>query len=249
MKEVYQMMKRLFYAVLAVMILCLPVCSAEQASDPEAFRTAGAIVIFGHYEQDGNPENGQEPIEWIVLEAEDGKSLLLSKYVLDSVQYHQKDMDITWEECSLRAWLNSTFLNEAFSETEQAAIILTEMDNYSVYGDGGWDSAVRDRGVSGGNDTQDRIALLSYHEAFELFFPDNEACMCAATAYARSHGTGGYVYQNAEGEYCVPWWLRSAGATQDRAAIVSDDGGRSYCMVVFRSVGVRPICWVDPDLI
>ena len=33
----------------------------------------GDIVVFGSYEQDNNPTNGQEPIEWIIL-ADDGRT-------------------------------------------------------------------------------------------------------------------------------------------------------------------------------
>ena len=33
----------------------------------------GDIVVFGSYEQDNNPANGQEPIEWIIL-ADDGRT-------------------------------------------------------------------------------------------------------------------------------------------------------------------------------
>ena len=44
-------------------------------------------VTFGTYEQDGNTGNGAEPIEWYVLDEKDGKTLLISKYILDAQPY------------------------------------------------------------------------------------------------------------------------------------------------------------------
>ena len=37
----------------------------------------GDTVIFGQYEQDGNLDNGSEPIAWQVLDVQDGKALHL----------------------------------------------------------------------------------------------------------------------------------------------------------------------------
>lgn len=51
-------------------------------------------VECGFYEQDGDLNNGPEPIEWIVLsETEDDMRLLLSKYCLDAMPY-----DVSTEE-------------------------------------------------------------------------------------------------------------------------------------------------------
>ena len=47
---------------------------------------------------------------------------LISKYALDCVQYNTKEESVTWETCSLRKWLNETFLNEAFTVVEQAQL-------------------------------------------------------------------------------------------------------------------------------
>jgi hypothetical protein len=39
----------------------------------QSFDTVGGIVTFGRYEHDGSEENGPEEIEWIVLDAKDGR--------------------------------------------------------------------------------------------------------------------------------------------------------------------------------
>ena len=74
------------------------------------------VITFGSYELDGDTSNGAEPIEWEVLaEREDGAKLLVSKYLLTSMPYNEKLEDITWEECTLRSWLNEEFYEQAFT--------------------------------------------------------------------------------------------------------------------------------------
>ncbi len=96
----------------------------------------GTYITFGTYEQDNNLKNGQEPIEWLVLE-NDGESLfVLSKYVLDGEVfstaydgYKYKTLPVTWETSHIRNWLNSTFLNTAFTAGEQARIQTSLLEN------------------------------------------------------------------------------------------------------------------------
>jgi len=64
-------------------------------------------VFFGAYEQDGNAENGPEPIEWRVTGEEDGELILMSEYVLDCC-----DRD------SLPAFLDD-FYSCAFTQNEK----------------------------------------------------------------------------------------------------------------------------------
>lgn len=50
----------------------------------------GDTVIFGQYEQDGNLDNGSEPIAWQVLDVQGGKALLMSRYALDCLPFHDE---------------------------------------------------------------------------------------------------------------------------------------------------------------
>ena len=120
----------------------------------------GDIITFGHYEQDNNLDNGPEPIEWIILDYDEAthRALLLSRYGLEAKPYNTEEVGTTWEKCTLRSWLNDEFLNAAFSTEEQSAILVTDVDNSDGQCYNGW-------GTSGGNNTQDRIFLLSYAEA------------------------------------------------------------------------------------
>ena len=94
-------------------------------------------VLFGSYEQDGDAANGKEPIEWLVLAQDGDKALLLSKYALDHQSfmpfYEPVTEPFTWESCSLRQWLNSTFLNAAFSAEEQSRLLTTTVTDYTAY--------------------------------------------------------------------------------------------------------------------
>ena len=164
--------------LLALAALC-PAAAAGEGESPRAvFRSAGQIVTLGHYEQDGNPGNGPEPVEWIILDMEEGRALLLSRYALDVKPFHTESADVTWERSFLRGWLNDNFLPNAFSEEEQAAILLTDVDNSRDQGFAGY-------GTSGGGATADKVFLLSWSEA-ERYYKGNLAKLCAPTAHALS---------------------------------------------------------------
>lgn len=119
----------------------------------------GEHYTFGTYEQDNNKSNGAEPIEWRVLAVEDGKALLITEKLIDCKKYNDTLTAITWETSTLRKWLNDDFFNKSFSIEEQAKIALVtnqNPDNPSY-------------GTKGGNDTQDKIFVLSIDEEKNIF--------------------------------------------------------------------------------
>ena len=79
------------------------VCGATEGT-PLAKPTLAVneIVTFGKYEQDGLRSNGAEAIEWLVLDVQEDKALLLSRYALDSMPYHDNYKAVTWETSDLR---------------------------------------------------------------------------------------------------------------------------------------------------
>ena len=85
--------------------------------------SVGDIIKFGNYFINDNKT--KEPIEWQVLEVSNDKALLITKDAIDCKPYNNERRDITWEDCSLRQWLNNEFINQAFSKEEQNEIILT----------------------------------------------------------------------------------------------------------------------------
>lgn len=76
-------------------------------------------VMFGAYPQNGTFD---EAIHWIVIGKEGDKVRLLCELALDTLQYQDVYGAVPWEECSLHAWLNSTFLDAAFAPVEQEMI-------------------------------------------------------------------------------------------------------------------------------
>ena len=185
-------------------------------------------ITFGEYQQYNNSGNGIEAIEWLVLEKTKNQALLISKYCLDYHSYHDKDKNITWEHCSLRAWLNNSFLNTAFTPGEQAAIAVKTIitpDN-------------KEYGTAGGNNTSDKVFLLSVDEV-ERYLTSNSARATTATNYAKAQGTGVDNNGNAR------WWLRTPGYDQVYASYVADHGKLYYDYAVSNPNGVRPAMWVN----
>ena len=230
---------------------CEEAIAARKAIQP------GQYVTFGRYPQTA-AGNDQTPIEWLVLEVQGNKALLLSRYGLDAKPYNTKQTDVTWERCTLRAWLNQEFLNKAFNSTEQNAILTTNVDNSRSQGYSGWST-------SGGNNTQDKIFLLSSAEAHQYFAVEhysyykdstgkynytNVTSRVSPTAYAIGQGAKtNSNYQTAEGESAGWWWLRSPGYYQGDAADVNNDGSLNFNSVNRASGCVRPALWVNLDAI
>ena len=219
-----------------------------QPSAPELpaqdFRTIGNIVTFGRYEQDSDATNGPEEIEWIVLDFDEKeqKALLLSKYGLDAKPYNTEYMDITWEQCSLRAWLNGVFLHTAFTSEEQSAILTTAVDNSSSQGYSQWQT-------DEGKNTQDQIFLLSYAEAnryLDVTDDINIKARVAPTAYAVARGAYcSEIDQTFDGKPAGRWWLRSSGYRRNIAPVVFAGGSLSNYNVDRVQNVVRPAFWIN----
>ena len=177
-----------------------------------------------------------EAIEWMVLDVQDGKALLLSRYALDAIAYGNDGTVITWEGSSLRQWLNSDFLQTAFTAGEQSAILTVNVDNSKSQGC--WDK-------DGGSDTQDKIFLLSYAEAnryFELNGESNTKARCVPTIYAQARNI--YTMEYSFGTVCG-WWLRSPGDYSSSEMCVLSNGSRGRNYVSSEDIGVRPAFWLN----
>ena len=195
-------------------------------------------MLFGAYEQDNDLSNGKEPIEWIVLGMREGKALLISRYALDCQPYNSSNSEVTWETCTLRAWLNDTFLNSAFTKEEQARIPMM-----TVSADKNPNS-----NTDPGNSTEDQVFLLSIDEA-KKYFDSNEARICEPSNYTlaqRANSSG----SNTDGKIGCWWWLRSPGNSSGEAADINYTGFiiSSGQTVDFGSVSVRPALWIDLDV-
>lgn len=190
----------------------------------------GDYVSFGAYEQDNDISNGAEAVEWLVLDRIDNRVLVISKYALDCMPYGKRG-DVTWETCSLRQWLNSSFLNTAFSEEEQAMIPVVTVPA----------DKAPDHKTSPGNATQDRVFLLSIVELTK-YFPSGSSWCCRLTGYSLANG-GIFIDDN-----CL-WWLRSPGKTQSCADVVYNSANiASHYDAYLNYIAVRPAMWIDLDI-
>ena len=196
----------------------------------------GDTVFFGAYEQDNDVDNGQEDIEWLVLAKEDNKIFVISEKALDSEPYNTLYANVTWESCSLRQWLNSSFLTAAFSPEEQAHIQST-----SVSADNNPDFS-----TDPGNTTTDKLFLLSISEA-NKYFSSDEARKCLPTVYAGADDADLSSSDTEDSAAARGWWLRSPGMEQRFAAAVYSDGTFDYYTgaPVSMDFSIRPALWIS----
>ena len=187
----------------------LPLFKEELAGVKE-----GGTFIYGTYEQDNNTANGAEPIEWIVLQSDTTDFpfvMAISKYVLDAQPFHSERGFFTWENCSLRTWLNNDFLTSAFTDEEIALLSPVQFstpDNPT-------------NGTDCGNDTIDTVLLLCAQDA--SYWADVVGDETITTAYAQSKGLDkedSWMFRTvieveaASGVgVCVAWYVHSFGGT------------------------------------
>lgn len=131
-----------------------------EAKAIEVATQAGKYVTFGHYPQtkSGDDDN---PIQWLILERDGQNALLISKCGLDTKPYDTNENGTTWEKSTIRMWLNAIFYNKAFNSAEQAIILTTSVDNNKEQCYSSWSK-------NDGNNTQDKIFLLSYAEVKKI---------------------------------------------------------------------------------
>ena len=150
--------------------------TAEQST---ALQTVGATLEFGAYDLDGDETNGFEPVEWTVLAVEDGRSLLISKYALDTQCFKDFTSSFTyWKTSTPRIWMQVDGWNAMLDPAQQALV----------------DVQVNDGIV-------DTLFLLSAEEA-EAYFPSDDARRCSrfpaqgeavpVSWWLRTEGTGEY---------------------------------------------------------
>ena len=191
--------------------------------------SVGEIYTLGFYEQDNNIANGKDAIEWLVLDKQDNKILVVSKYSLDFKPYHKEHIEVTWKDCTLRGWLNDEFINNAFSADEIEMIqtvTVSDDENTNV-------SFINPR-----DDTKDKIFLLSTKEVEKYFTSDDER-ICHPTAYASKFD----VISTSSS-----WWLRSLVANREfSVSSVSDDGhiNDKYGLWNTNPWYVRPAMWIE----
>lgn len=217
-------------------------------------------IYFGTYRQSSNGSGSYntDPVKWRVLSNADGKMFLLADQNLDVKPYDSSDASTnTWEKSTIRSWLNGyganensngtdyssdNFIGTAFSGEEQSAICDTYVYNATQSDESSNPNPLYN--TSGGNNTTDKIFLLSIEEVNSSYFPNgDESRKSTNTAYVASY-SGMYSVGNADF-----WWLRSPGDYAYQAANVVWNGDvhcRGYDVGIMR-YAVRPAFNLNPD--
>ena len=208
------------YLCLAAIIIVLSIFQAVQAepqpffggwseNNPFSYLKVGDLVSFGSIEQNNNYNDGPEPIQWKCIDIDgNGRALLLSVYGLDTFAYNWDAVSVTWENSSVRDYLNNNFYINAFSDVDRQWIVQTwnSNPNSAAYG------------TYGGNDTYDSVFLLSIDQLL-YYFPYEALRKAQPTAIARAHGAYGTADPS-----CAWWWLRSPGSYPTAATSVNSLG-------------------------
>lgn len=198
----------------------------------------GKKIIFGNY-------------EWRILEIQDDKILLITEEIIMQKDYHNKKEHITWKDCDLRKYLNIDFYN-TFSSEEKERIIEVKNKN----SDNLWYNS------NGGEDTIDKIFLLSLDEVVRIYFGDSSYLLDNPLDKQR------YWFQRKDENNINRitryngsiwwWWLRTPGKDNRYAVYVHGDGniGIQGNGISKRNVkiihpitldnrgGIRPALWI-----
>lgn len=196
--------------------------------------TIGASSSDNTYQDDNGytPNNTYyfkyEPLKWRVLDSKTG--LVLCENIIDSQAYSNtvySDDNDDWNNAahthyandyatsSIRKWLNDDFYNTAFSSSQKADILTSELDNKAKTSYSQYDSET----------TYDKVFLLSWSEmqntayGFSASTSSSPTRQAKGTDYAKCQGVD--VDSSSK---CSEQRLRSAGGISSHACSVYNDG-------------------------
>ncbi|MDR1600507.1 MAG: DUF6273 domain-containing protein [Oscillospiraceae bacterium] len=192
-----------------------------QDSMPETNIKAGDIYRFGNY-------------DWLVLDARQDKALLITKDVIELRSYNTAFTSVTWETCTLRKYLNNDFYDN-FNTEEKARIIETTIENL--------DSPRY--ATDGGNDTKDKVFLLSIQECVQYFGDSGQLANISPNKALLSDEYNNDRVAMYKGQ-ATDWLLRSPGNSSRESAFVNTYGNVHIIgrVVSNKQSGVRPAMWI-----
>jgi hypothetical protein len=199
----------------------------------------GSLVSFGDY-------------QWKVLDIKENKVLLITDQIIEQRDYHDKKEFITWEQSEIRYYLNHSFL-ETFSSSSKEKILTTQNTNAN----NPWYKS------SGGNDTFDKVFLLSLDEVVRLYFGDSSRLLDNPKPNQR------YWFDRKDENNIKRtalfidshwwWWTRTPGKNNKVTVYIHGDGnigiqGNGISKTSFNTLhhitksnegGIRPAMWVE----
>ncbi|HNX16391.1 MAG TPA: DUF6273 domain-containing protein [Bacilli bacterium] len=181
-----------------------------------------------------------ESISWDVLSTtEEAGPLLASKKLLDLHNYYTSTSTRTiggvtiyannYAESDVRAWLNSSFYDTAFSTAEKSAILTANVDNSVA-------STAQNPNQYATANTSDKVFLLSNADIINSAYGFSSGASRAkvATDYASKMGLSRQV----SGE--AMWWTRSPSNFSGSSVRVVDEWGNINAQDVSLAYGMLP---------
>ncbi|MBR5800441.1 MAG: hypothetical protein IKY23_10325 [Lachnospiraceae bacterium] len=188
-----------------------------------------------------NPIEVMVALKWIVLQQKEDKALVIVRDCIDweffdgSNTFFEPAKPMTWEKSYLRKYLNREFFEKAFSETEKKSVLTTVVraENNSEYA------------TLGGNDTEDKIFLLSVSEVNKYFMEKDFDARAEMFMIDENHGK-----MEIE-SFWHKWWTRTPGEEQNMMSVVNEIGQINLegIDVDADEIGIRPAMWVDLALL
>ena len=201
-----------------------------EAISPSTQVSVGNIIQFGGF-------------DWRVLEVQGNQALVVTDRIIGHRDFHHVLEDVTWETSEIRQWLNYEFFN-SFSPENQELI----MQTYVVNNNNPW------YGTNGGNNTTDRVFLLSVEEVVRYFGDSGKLNNrpYGARQLWDEYSDARSVLE-ADGSGFANWWLLRTPGMWSRESVGIDYfgtifmDGRSVSSYFPVASGIRPALWLRLD--
>jgi hypothetical protein len=188
---------------------------------------------------------------WKVLDIHSNRVLLITDQIIEQRDYHSKKEPITWENSEIRHYLNNEFF-ERFSLSDRQKILSTNNKNSN----NPW------YGSQGGNETVDKVFLLSLDEVVRSYFGDSSRLLDNPKPNQRywfdrkNENNVKRMASFMESNWW--WWTRTPGKNNKVAVYVHGDGnigiqGNGISKTSFNTLhyqtksnegGLRPAIWI-----
>lgn len=181
----------------------------------------GDTFLFGSYPQ--SSRSASDRVEWIVLEQQASRILVISKKVLDDQAFHREKKTTPWCDSLIRTWLDTTFLQKAFNDDERKLILPTaihEPDNTGTV-----------------HSTTDRVFLLSETE-LRKYMPKPEDRKTEGTNVSNNQYWGLRSYQMGAESFR---YVTAKGLIQSNKFGTDGFTYTNYDC----TIGVRPAMWLE----
>lgn len=201
----------------------------KKVIDTISSKKISETFFLGRYVQSSN--GAEKPIEWIVVKKDSKSIIAISRYALLAKPYNNEWVRTSWQESSIRQYLNTVFIKEAFSNLEMNIIGDCHVEA---------DKNTRYENVKQGNNTTDKVFLLSTKEIDEV---SEDIRVCEPSQAIKDK------IQLGNNGKCR-WWLRTLGYDTDCATGVYADGKIDRAgFSVNSDDAVRPAICIRLDLL